>query len=161
MDYGQFTKRTSRLSLHAIASMLARVPERDGERLSHSRTCGIHAGLAYSGSPGCNCTWLSDFNQNLNESNTVSKDIDEPLLTKGDYIISYSSVSSETMAIKILSEVKSKGYNNSGYYYIPDYDPSGKQLFKVYIGPFSSLESSQITLTKIKALSPGAYAYKL
>lgn len=82
-------------------------------------------------------------------------------LTKGYYVISYSSVSSEIVAKRTLEELQAKGYNNSGYYYIPDYDPTGKPLFKVYVGPFSSVESLQATLAKVKTISPGAYHLRL
>ncbi|HXH17938.1 MAG TPA: SPOR domain-containing protein, partial [Chitinophagales bacterium] len=83
-------------------------------------------------------------------------------VTRGKWYLSIVTVSDEAAAQQAASGLKSQGYSNSGYYYIPDYDPSGKKLYKVYIGPFASVEDAENALDdEVRAASPGVYAYQL
>lgn len=76
------------------------------------------------------------------------------------WIISFASISSENKASKEVKNLVDKGYL-SGYYWIPDYDASGKRLFKVYVGPFASKAEGREKLQAIQSLSPTAYLMKL
>lgn len=81
---------------------------------------------------------------------------------RNSWYLSYSSVSQESLAKKIVKQLQSEGYSNSGYYYIPDYDSRGKRLYKVYIGPFASMESAEATLEGYLAKKgTGAYPFLL
>jgi len=81
---------------------------------------------------------------------------------RNHWYLSYSSVSNESLAKKIVRQIQSEGYTNSGYYYIPDYDPRGKRLYKVYIGPFSSMEAAEAALEGYLAKKgTGAYPFLL
>ncbi len=81
---------------------------------------------------------------------------------RNSWYLSYSSVSQESLAKKIVKQLQSEGYANSGYYYIPDYDSRGKKLYKVYIGPFASMEAAEATLEGYLAKKgTGAYPFLL
>lgn len=72
------------------------------------------------------------------------------------HVISYSAVSKEASAKAAVKELNDKGYN-AGYYWIPDQQPNGRELFKVYIGPFNSKSEAEASLDEVKGLSAGAY----
>jgi len=78
------------------------------------------------------------------------------------WYVSYMSVSQEASAKRAVRELKAEGIENVGYYYIPDYDPRGKNMYKVYIGPYPSVESAERAIDDhLRKLSPGTYAYFL
>ncbi len=67
-----------------------------------------------------------------------------------------SAVAKENDAKKLSAALGDLGYP-SGYLWIPDYDASGKKLFRVYIGPFKSKEATDGWLQEIKPIYPNAY----
>jgi len=101
---------------------------------------------------------------------TVSKSVEnqntEPISSKKSdlnsncWIISFASVKEEKAASKGAKEVVDKGFIG-GYYWIPDKDPNGKALFKIYVGPYRTENQAQEALPKIKELSPSAYVLKI
>ncbi len=85
----------------------------------------------------------------------------ERIVTKGKlqtpcWIISYSSISNEAVAIKTVATLSTQG-KKCGYYWIPDYVSGGPKLFKVYIGPYSTKEEAASDLPAIKQDVSGAY----
>lgn len=76
------------------------------------------------------------------------------------WVISYASVSDEKLASKGVKEVVDKGFIG-GYYWIPDFDPNGKQMFKIYVGPFTSEADARAKLPEVVSSSPGAYIVKI
>jgi len=91
------------------------------------------------------------------------EDVSNPgIIQRGKWYLSYTSVSNENFARKTAGELKSSGYSNAGYYYIPDYNPKGKSLYKVYLGPYPTVESAEGAIDdELRNLSPGTYAYLL
>lgn len=77
-------------------------------------------------------------------------------LTRPAYIISYVATSSENNAKKQRKLLSSKGFS-TGYYWIPDYLPSGPSLYKVYIGPYASKTEAKNALLRVKGLRKDAY----
>jgi cell division septation protein DedD len=76
------------------------------------------------------------------------------------WIVSFSSVKEEKVASKDVKKLVDKGFL-SGYYWMPDVDPSAKQLFKVYSGPFTSETDARTKQREIAAFNPDAYVMKL
>lgn len=83
-------------------------------------------------------------------------------LKRNAWYISYITLSEESSAQKAVRQLQAEGYTNAGYYYIPDYDPRGKSMYKVYVGPFPTLEEAESVLyDNLKNISPGSYPYLL
>jgi cell division septation protein DedD len=98
---------------------------------------------------------------NSASTTTPAKPKDNRVVKKGllqtpCFIIGYASISSEATAIKTVATLSTKG-QKCGYFWIPDYTPGGPQLFKVYIGPFTTRDDAAKELPTIKADVPGAY----
>lgn len=81
-------------------------------------------------------------------------------LTLPCYVISHSAYSTEETAKQIKSKMTQKGFK-SGYFYIPDLQPGGKPLFKVFVGPFNSREDAEKILNSVKKENTVAYVAKL
>ncbi len=76
------------------------------------------------------------------------------------FIISHSAFSKEDAAKKMVAELKTMGFN-SGYYYIPDINPSGNKMYKVYAGSFEQRSQADEILAKVKNVNPDAYIEKV
>ncbi len=82
-------------------------------------------------------------------------------LPRNTWYLSYSAVSLEDAAQAAANELKDLGYSKAGYYYIPDYVRNGPKLYKVYIGPYSTIEEAEKVRDEVRSLSKDAYAYLL
>lgn len=77
------------------------------------------------------------------------------------YVINIIAVSTESKAKTELAKLKKKGYK-ADYLWIPDYGSlSGKKLYSVYIGPYSTEETCEAALKKLKKKFPGAYVSRV
>lgn len=72
------------------------------------------------------------------------------------WIISHSSMVSEKYAKRNVEIFSDKGIK-CGYYWIPDYNPSGNKFYKVYFGPYASKSEAKKALPEMKRYSPQAY----
>ncbi|GIV33342.1 MAG: hypothetical protein KatS3mg031_0877 [Chitinophagales bacterium] len=80
---------------------------------------------------------------------------------RGKWYVSYYTLSSKEAAAQAVNELKAQGISNCGYYYMPDYTPGAKPLYKVYVGPFSTLEEAEETRLGFASEKPDAYPYRL
>lgn len=71
-------------------------------------------------------------------------------------IISYGSFTKEQTAKQQTAKLKGLGYK-AGYYWIPDYSPNSKPLFKVYVGPYKNENQANKALPIIQKLMNDAY----
>lgn len=76
------------------------------------------------------------------------------------YVISHSAYSTEQTAKQIKAKMTQKGFK-VGYFYIPDLQPGGKPLFKVFVGPFTSRQDAEKILVSVKKENSAAYVTKL
>jgi cell division septation protein DedD len=84
---------------------------------------------------------------------------------KGDFIIpcwivAYSANADKQQANVNFSTLEALGYD-AGQYFIPKYFKDGRQLYKVYVGPFKSLAEAEGVLPKIQKMQPDAYVLKI
>lgn len=84
---------------------------------------------------------------------------------KGDFIIpcwivAYSANADKQTANINFSTLEALGYD-AGQYFIPKYFKDGRQLHKVYVGPYKSLAEAEAILPKIQKLQPDAYVLKI
>ncbi len=77
------------------------------------------------------------------------------------YYIGYSAVSSEETAKTVSAELRRKGFDNAGYFYIPDYEPAGKNLYRIYVGPFNTIEAAEEAIVNVRSENPNAYSFYL
>jgi len=75
-------------------------------------------------------------------------------------VISFASLTNEKDAKQLASKLKNRGYK-AGYYFIPDVVPSGKQLYKVYVGPYANENEPQQMLATLKSQQKDAYILKI
>jgi len=75
-------------------------------------------------------------------------------------VISVGAFGVEKTAKEQVELLKKNGFQAS-YYWIPDVIKGGKQLFKVYVGPYSSLKDAQTSLESVKKVSKDAYTEEL
>jgi len=81
--------------------------------------------------------------------------------SKAFYVVNIIAVSRESTAKAKAAELKKKGYA-SGYLWIPDYASlSGKKLYTVYIGPFSTQKDCESATEKFKKIYSGTYGSKV
>jgi len=97
---------------------------------------------------------------NLKKSSKSSKPTNSGKLTTPCWLISYSSVAKKSNAVSNVEMLKSKGIK-AGYYFMPDYKSDAKELYKIYVGPYTSKGEAQANLSEVSNLSPGAYVFKL
>ena len=76
------------------------------------------------------------------------------------FVISHSAYSTEETAKQIKAKMSQKGFK-TGYFYIPDLQPGGKPLFKVFVGPFNSREDAEKILASLKKDNSAAYVTRL
>lgn len=93
-------------------------------------------------------------------SNTPEVERNGSLYKTPFYIISISAVSKKESAIKgALKIQKNKDLGN--FLWIPDYNPNGKPLYKVYIGPFVSKMEAQKQKEILSSKYPGCYVQSI
>jgi len=82
-------------------------------------------------------------------------------LARPCWVVSFGSFTKEQTANSETNRLKSLGYS-AGYYWIPDYRNKGsKELYKVYVGPFTKKSEAKKLLPTIKKLSHFKDAYIL
>ncbi|MBK8807530.1 MAG: SPOR domain-containing protein [Bacteroidales bacterium] len=72
------------------------------------------------------------------------------------WVVGYGAYKDIATAEKIAAKIKNRNYT-AGTYWIPDYFPNGKALYKVYIGPFVSKSEAKAILPDVHKYSPEAY----
>lgn len=77
------------------------------------------------------------------------------------YYIGYAAVASEATAKTMAAELRRKGFDSATYFYIPDYDPGGKNLYRICVGPFSTLEQAEEMAVNVRSENPSAYSFYL
>lgn len=75
-------------------------------------------------------------------------------------LIGCYAVAAESAAVAKANFLKEKGFN-SGYFFIPDYEPEGKKLFRVYAGPFPDQKTAKASLAEIQKFRETAYIFKV
>ena len=88
------------------------------------------------------------------------EDINKWGLRRPCFVISHSAYTKEPSAEKVTEKLFDMGFN-SGYYWIPDYKPGGKKLFKVYVGPYQTRKDAKAMLSAVKKIQPDAYITKV
>lgn len=76
------------------------------------------------------------------------------------WIIAFSANSKKPLANTNYSTLEALGYD-AGIYWIPKYFPGGKEMYKVYVGPYRSLQEAESMLPAIRNLQPDAYVLKI
>lgn len=80
---------------------------------------------------------------------------------RGKFYIGCAAVANEETAKATASDLRRKGFDNAGYFYIPDYDPAGKNFYRIYVGPFNSIEEAEEAIVNVRSENPGAYPFFL
>jgi len=80
---------------------------------------------------------------------------------RGSFYIGCAAVSTESMAKSKAEELRRQGFENAGYFYIPDYDPTGKNFYRIYVGPFASMQDAETMAESVRAAIPDAYCFQL
>ncbi len=78
---------------------------------------------------------------------------------EGQIIISYSSNENELTAVSNVQQLKARGMQAS-YFWIPSLFDEGAALYKVYTGPYSTLEEAKQQLKQIQEWREDAYLLK-
>jgi cell division septation protein DedD len=86
----------------------------------------------------------------LKQQNSISNTF------SGAYLIGCYAVSEEKKAKQLVSVLRSKNFE-AGYFFIPDYEPSGSRMYRVYIGPFLSRDLALQELSNTKQYIKEAY----
>ena len=81
-------------------------------------------------------------------------------LTTPCYLVSYLSLGNEDKAMKEAAKLQNLGFE-AGYYWIPDITTGGAELFKVYVGPFSTRTGAEAKLPGVKKIENKAYIVTL
>jgi hypothetical protein len=89
-----------------------------------------------------------------------SHKIDKWGLKRPCYIISYGAFSVESTAQAEVEKL-TKSRFETGYFWIPDYVGQGKELYKVYVGPFVTRADAESRLPDVKKKKSKAYIEKL
>ncbi len=76
------------------------------------------------------------------------------------FVISHSSMKSESLAQRTVGKLKIEGFT-TGYYWIPDISAGGNEYFKVYIGPFNTEDEAVAKLEDVRKYSPRAYIVEI
>lgn len=92
----------------------------------------------------------------IKEQERLQVERDGNLFKTPFYIISISAVSKKESAIKGALKIK-KDKLEGNFLWIPDYDKSGKKLYKVYVGPFASKLEAQKKKDQISSIYPRCY----
>ncbi len=74
----------------------------------------------------------------------------------GAYLIGCYAVSEEEKAKQLANVLRAKNFE-AGYFFIPDYEPSGSRMYRVYIGPFLSRDLALQELSNTKQYIKEAY----
>jgi hypothetical protein len=86
----------------------------------------------------------------LKQQNSISNTF------SGAYLIGCYAVSEEEKAKQLASVLRSKNFE-AGYFFIPDYEPSGSRTYRVYIGPFLSRDLALQELSNAQQYIKEAY----
>ncbi|UTW64590.1 SPOR domain-containing protein [bacterium SCSIO 12741] len=76
------------------------------------------------------------------------------------WIIAFSANSKKPLANVNYSELEALGYD-AGIYWIPKYFENGKELYKVYVGPYKSPDEAESVLPAIRNMQSDAYIMKI
>jgi cell division septation protein DedD len=76
------------------------------------------------------------------------------------FLVVCTAMAKETDAKAFMMKLASEGYE-AGSLWIPDYEPQGKKLYRVYVGPFDTKEEAQDILPDIKTDYKFAYLLNL
>ena len=76
------------------------------------------------------------------------------------FIISYSANGSKDIAENNVRMLRNKGFS-AGYYYMPDKNASSPELYKVYVGPFSSESEALPDFKKVVAINDKAFIVRI
>ena len=79
-----------------------------------------------------------------------------PKTFSGAYLIGCYAVSEEEKAKQLANVLRAKNFE-AGYFFIPDYEPSGSRMYRVYIGPFLSRDLALQELSNTKQYIKEAY----
>lgn len=77
------------------------------------------------------------------------------------HYIGYGAVTTEEMARTQATELRRKGFDKAGYFFIPDYYPGGKELYRVFVGPFDTEQEAEESAVNVRSESPSAYTFYL
>ncbi|MDA9819949.1 SPOR domain-containing protein [Salibacteraceae bacterium] len=72
--------------------------------------------------------------------------------------IATAAVDDQMLALKFVKDLKAAGLDGR-YMYIPDYIPSGKKMFRIFVGPFPDKPSAMAKFDDVQANTPGAYPF--
>lgn len=78
------------------------------------------------------------------------------LFQKPFHIISISAYGKKQPAIDEASKIKNQGLSGN-FMWIPDYQQGGKELYKVYIGPFKTRKEAETAKDLVKSHFKGCY----
>jgi hypothetical protein len=76
--------------------------------------------------------------------------------SSGAYLIGCYAVSEKEKAKQLANVLRSKNFE-AGYFYIPDYEPSGSRTYRVYIGPFLNRDLALQELSNAQQYIKEAY----
>lgn len=76
------------------------------------------------------------------------------------FVISHSSMKSESFAKRTADKLKNEGFS-TGYYWIPDISAGGNEYFKVYVGPFNTEDDAVAKLEDVRKYSARAYIVEI
>ena len=72
--------------------------------------------------------------------------------------IATATVDQENLAQKSVRELRAAGLD-ARYMFIPDYIPGGKEMYRIFIGPFPDRNAANTALGDVQAQAPGAYPF--
>lgn len=72
------------------------------------------------------------------------------------WVIGYAATGSKSEAINFAKDLQNKGFE-TGYFWIPDYIRGGKNLYRVYVGPFQTQNEANSALKDVKRYRKDAY----
>ena len=93
--------------------------------------------------------------QNQTSSNPV-----KPKLTSGSRLVVIGAVIKEADAKAMADSIKAKGYP-AGYFWIQDYEPNGRPMYRVYAGPYTATAAAKDVLPQLKGIYSNAYYYEI
>ena len=78
----------------------------------------------------------------------------------GAYLIGCYAIVREEEAQQLLDNLRSRNFM-ADYLYIPHYEPDGKRMFRVFVGPYADMDSATTVLAEVRQLIPRAYIVKM
>ncbi len=74
--------------------------------------------------------------------------------------IATAAVDQENLAQKAVRDLEAKGLTAS-YIFIPDYVPNGKEMYRVFVGPYPTKDVANTMIPEVQAAVPGSYLFKV